>query len=80
MTDRLPIVPAGLVGVEVPCPSCGVLERIAVQLVGVLTLPGDDSATLRVKAKSRPMDHDCHAIEVDLFTATEPDEATHDAD
>jgi hypothetical protein len=80
MTDRVPIVPAGLVGVEVACPQCGVLERIAVQLVGVLTMPADDGSTLRVKAKSRPMDHECRAIEVDLFTATEPDEATNDVD
>lgn len=56
-----PRVGAGLVGVEVPCPSCGVLELIAVNLVGVLTVPDGDTPTLRIKAKSRPLDHDCQA-------------------
>lgn len=63
-----PRVPAGLVGVEVPCPACGVLEFIAVRLSGVLTTPDDDTPSLRVKCKGKPLDHECGRVEPNLFT------------
>ena len=66
-----PRVAAGWVGVEVACPVCGVLEHIAVRLTGVLTTPDDETPTLRVRARSKPLDHDCGRIDVTLFDQSE---------
>jgi len=58
--STIPRVPAGIVAVELICPRCGVLETIPVALSAVLTTPSGEPATLRVKAKAKPLDHDCH--------------------
>lgn len=74
----MPRVSAGLVAVEVACPSCGVLETIGVHLAGVLTIPDDETPSLRIKAKSKPFEHDCGRIDVTLFTDTTAEAAHHD--
>jgi len=49
-----------------------VLELIAVNLAGVLTVVDDDTMpTLKVRAKSKPLDHNCGRVEADLFTDQE---------
>lgn len=60
-----PRVGMQLLAAEVPCPTCGRLEVIAVELAAVLTVPDDGVATLRVKAKSKALDHWCTSATTD---------------
>lgn len=52
-------ISTGLHWVDAPCPRCGELETIAIVLTSVLTTPQDDSPSLKVRAKSKGLDHDC---------------------
>ena len=72
--SAVPRIAAGLVGVELACPVCGVLEVIPALLTAVLTTPADDAPSLRVKCKAKALDHFCGAEPTDLFTATRDDE------
>jgi len=49
----------GLYWVDLPCPRCHALETVAVVLSSVLTTPDEDEPSLRLRAKSRPIDHLC---------------------
>ena len=51
-----------LYAVETPCPRCGVLEVIAVDLTAVLTTPSEGVATLKLKAASKALDHWCGTV------------------
>jgi hypothetical protein len=56
-----------LYAVETPCPGCGRLEVIAVDLTAVLTTPSEGQATLKVKAASKALDHWC-GVEATVHT------------
>lgn len=63
MTDTIPV---GTHWVEAPCPRCGALEVIGVHLASVLTTPQDEIPSLRVRAKAKPVDHDCRQFTLSL--------------
>ncbi|GAB3889013.1 hypothetical protein [Terrabacter terrigena] len=45
--------------VDVPCPRCGSLETILVRLSSVLTEGTGDDTTLKLRARSKAVDHMC---------------------
>ena len=64
-----PNLTTGTYWVDLPCPRCGVLTPVSVHLSSTLTMPDDAGASLRLKAKSKPVDHWCGArplVERDL--------------
>lgn len=57
--------------VHAHCPNCGGSELVLVGLREVLTVAADDdSSTLKVRLKSKGVDHICHqeSIQVDIGT------------
>jgi hypothetical protein len=54
-----PILETGHHLIRATCPTCSVVELVAVLLTPVLTVPEGDEATLKVQAKSRPVPHRC---------------------
>ena len=56
-TKPAPLTP-GIYWVDLPCPRCGALETVAVVLSAVLTTTADED-TLKLRAKSKPTDHEC---------------------
>lgn len=72
MTTTPTRVGAGPIEVAAACPECGRLELIYAQLSPVYTHAPGDTATLKLRAKSKPLDHLCSPdTPVDLFTATD---------
>lgn len=59
MTTRPAPLTPGIYWVDLPCPRCGALETVAVVLSAVLTTPTDEEPSLKLRAKSKPTDHDC---------------------
>lgn len=53
-----PLMP-GTYWVDLPCPRCGAIETVAATLTAVLTVPGDAGASLKLRVKTKPTDHDC---------------------
>lgn len=68
----LPPLRMGFHVVDAPCPRCGLLVEAYVWLSTVLTSPQDDVPTLRVKSKSKPVEHDCrHGAQTTLRQAVQ---------
>jgi len=59
-----PPITTGLHAVSAACPRCGRTELIHVSLTVTLTTPQHDVPTLKVKAKSKPLAHDCRQTRV----------------
>lgn len=68
-------IPTGLHWVDAPCPRCGAIETVAVKLSSLLQVPDEDQASIRVRLKAKPVDHDCgqRRLDVGLFAATADD-------
>lgn len=57
----VPRVTTQLIAVETPCPQCGVLEVIGVNLMPVLTIASSDGpSALKVKCMTKPIEHWCN--------------------
>jgi hypothetical protein len=54
-----PALSTGTYWVDLPCPRCGVLAPVSVHLGSSLTVPDDGGPSLRLTAKSKPIDHWC---------------------
>ncbi len=57
--------------VHAHCPNCNGSELVLVSLREVLTMPsGDETPTLKVRLKSKGVDHACHqgSLQVDYST------------
>lgn len=66
----------GLHTVDAPCPRCGIIVEAHVHLSTVHAQPSDDVPTLRVKAKSKSVEHDCRAgVQVTVQQALDEIEA-----
>lgn len=66
-------IPTATYWVEAACPRCGAIEVVAVHLHALLTIPDDDAPSIRVRSKSKPVDHSCgqSSIAVSAFTDQE---------
>ena len=60
-TDPCPGVGTGYVWVDAPCPECGALVELLAVVRSVLTVPQDDPGTIRLRLKSKPVDHACRS-------------------
>ena len=56
-----PNLTTGTYWVDLPCPRCGVLTPVSVHLGSTLTTPDDTGSSLKLRAKSKPVDHYCGA-------------------
>ncbi|MGY4645896.1 hypothetical protein [Cellulomonas sp. URHB0016] len=78
-----PNLTTGTYWVDLPCPRCGVLAAVSVHLGSILTTPDDAGASLRLKAKSKPVDHWCgarpmiNAPDLSLFEDDEVERGRH---
>lgn len=45
--------------VDLPCPRCGALATVAANLSAVLTTAADEEPTLRLRCRSKAVDHEC---------------------
>jgi hypothetical protein len=45
--------------VDLVCPECGAVVSVAAQLATVRTVIGDDPGTLKLRAVSAKIEHDC---------------------
>lgn len=61
--DRTPRIGTGFVWIDAPCPDCGALVEVLALVTSVLTVPQHDAATVRVRLKAKPVDHECRAPE-----------------
>jgi hypothetical protein len=57
-----PTLPTGLHWVDAVCPRCGQHELVAVDLRAVLQVPEGDLPSVRIRARSKPVDHACHQV------------------
>lgn len=70
--DRTPRIATGYVWIDAPCPECGALVECLAVIRSVLTVPQDDAGTIRVRLKSKPVDHECRAgVQVALLTRSD---------
>lgn len=53
------VIPTGTYLVEAACPRCGAIEEILVAIRSVLSIPEDDTGSLRVRLRGKARDHDC---------------------
>jgi hypothetical protein len=60
MTDQT--LPTGLHWIDAVCPRCGQHELVAVALTTVLQVPEGELPNVRVRARSKPVDHRCHQV------------------
>lgn len=58
MTDDRALSP-GTYTVDAPCPDCGGLETLLLRVSVVRTSGTDDECTIRLRARSRAVDHAC---------------------
>lgn len=72
MTDTLS---TGTYYVDAPCPRCGAIEAILVQISSVLTTPETEGGTLRVKIKGKPREHDCQQGRITVDAMLEADQS-----
>lgn len=56
----------GLHWIDAPCPRCGEIETLAIVIQSVLTTPQDDTPNLRVKARSKAIDHNCAQTRINV--------------
>lgn len=49
----------GTYTVDAPCPDCGGIETLLLRVSVVRTSGTDDDTTIRVKSRSRAVDHAC---------------------
>lgn len=56
--DRPPLA-VGLHPVDAPCPRCGLVVEAYVYLSTALTTPLEGIPSLRLKAQSKAVEHDC---------------------
>lgn len=54
-----PALTPGTWWVDAPCPRCGEVEPLPLSIGVVLTVPGDDTPTVKVTAKGGKAPHSC---------------------
>jgi hypothetical protein len=59
MSDKTQRIGTGYVWIDAPCPECGALVEVLAIIRSVLTVPQDDAGTVRVRLKSKAVDHQC---------------------
>ena len=59
MATMPPPLSTGIYWVDLPCPRCGALSTVAAVLSAVLTQPSDDQPSLKLRVRSKAVDHNC---------------------
>lgn len=54
-----PPLTTGIYWVDLPCPRCGALATVGATLSVILTTPQDEEPTLKLRVRSKPVDHAC---------------------
>jgi hypothetical protein len=57
--NKPPPLTVGIYWVDLPCPRCGALATVAAHLSAVLTTPTEEEPSLRLKVRSKAVDHEC---------------------
>jgi hypothetical protein len=64
------VLPTGLHWIDAVCPRCGQHELVAVSLSTQLTVPEGELPTVKVRARSKPVDHRCDQVSLRVDTVT----------
>lgn len=75
MAGEKQTIPTGTYLFEAPCPRCGVIELLLASVRSVHTLGEDEIGSLRLRLRTKAVDHDCRQIRITVSEQTELEEA-----